>query len=65
MGSNVYATQFHPELSEADNRLRYERYFDAYSKAFGADKAQAILDSFRPSQPSSELLLRFKQHIVG
>ncbi len=65
VGDRVYATQFHPELSGDDNRLRYERYFDEYSLAFGADKAHAILDSFRPSAPSSELLYRFRTHIVG
>jgi len=65
VGTKVYATQFHPELSEADNRLRYERYFDEYSLAFGADKAHAILDSFQASEPSSELLYRFKTHVIG
>jgi len=65
VGAKVYATQFHPELSEEDNRLRYERYYQEYSLAFGADKAHAILDSFRPSEPSSELLHRFRTHILG
>jgi GMP synthase (glutamine-hydrolysing) len=65
VGTKVYATQFHPELSESDNRLRYERYYEEYSLVFGADKAHSILDSFRPSEPSSELLYRFRTHILG
>lgn len=65
IGERVYATQFHPELSEADNRLRYSRYFVEYTEAFGTTKAQAILDGFAPSPEASDLLLRFKTQIVG
>ena len=60
-GQPVWATQFHPELTWQDNRLRFERYFAMYSEAFGASQAQAMLDSFRPSEAANGLLRRFVQ----
>lgn len=59
IGEVVYATQFHPELSCSDNRLRFQRYFREYSEVFGADRAQEMLDSFRESSEACALLSRF------
>lgn len=59
VGEVVYATQFHPELSCDDNRLRFQRYFDDYSEVFGAAKAQEMLEAFRPSVDACGLLRRF------
>jgi len=56
----VYATQFHPELTGEDNRLRFSRYFDEYSEVFGHDRAQEMLDEFQPSPHASGLLRRFR-----
>lgn len=56
---NVYATQFHPELTGPENRLRFSRYFDEYAKAFGREEAQHLLDSFRPSPAADGLLAGF------
>jgi GMP synthase (glutamine-hydrolysing) len=61
IGTRVYATQFHPELTGADNRQRYERYLVEYSTAFGADRAEEILDAFRESPEASSLLGAFRR----
>lgn len=62
-GKPVYATQFHPELTGNDNKQRFQRYFDMYSKAFGSSQAQSMLDAFRPSPEANDLLLAFRRHI--
>lgn len=60
-GTSVYATQFHPELTWLDNRLRFERYMDQYGRLFGAEGAQKRLDSHEPGPEANELLGRFVQ----
>jgi GMP synthase (glutamine-hydrolysing) len=57
--SPVYATQFHPELTDVGNQKRFSRYFDMYSKAFGHSQAQSMLDAFRPSPEANTLLRDF------
>jgi GMP synthase (glutamine-hydrolysing) len=60
VGTRVYATQFHPELTADDNRFRFERYLDDYMAVFGADRAQKMLEEFTPSPHSDALLRRFR-----
>lgn len=50
----VWATQFHPEMTHHDNRLRIERYKDRYQK-----EAEAALATSAPSPEASSLLSRF------
>ncbi len=57
----VYATQFHPELSAEDNRLRFRRYLDLYQGVFGRERAHQILDEMSPSPEANDLLPRFAQ----
>jgi len=64
LGSRVYATQFHPELSCDDNKLRFQRYYREYSEAFGEEGARSILDAFRPSPEATSVLRRFADRIV-
>jgi GMP synthase (glutamine-hydrolysing) len=59
----VYATQFHPELTADDNRLRFSRYLVEYREAFGTARAQAMLDEFQPSPHASGLLRRYRSLI--
>lgn len=59
----VYATQFHPELTSEDNKLRFSRYFDMYSKAFGRSQAESMMEAFRPSPEANALLRRFVEHL--
>ena len=57
----VYATQFHPELTYKDNRLRFARYMAIYGKLFGEKEAKARMDSHRPSPESNTLLKLFSE----
>ncbi|PRP90207.1 GMP synthase [Enhygromyxa salina] len=50
----VWATQFHPELTEDDNRRRVMRYHELY-----ADEIDAVLEILRPSHETHGLLARF------
>jgi len=61
VGEQVYATQFHPELSYLGNRLRFERYLDDYSQVFGSERAARMLEEFTPSPHADTLLLSFKE----
>jgi GMP synthase (glutamine-hydrolysing) len=58
-GKPVYATQFHPELTDGDNLARFEGYHDLYLEAFGEHRVRAILDQFNPSPEANDLLRRF------
>jgi len=59
-GTPVYATQFHPELTWLDNRLRFERYMSHYGKLFGEVEAQRRLEAHEPSPEANRLLMKFK-----
>lgn len=63
-GTPVYATQFHPELTWKDNRLRFERYMAHYGKLFGQEEAQRKLDGHVPSPEANELLDCFVERIL-
>ena len=63
-GAPVYATQFHPELTWADNRTRFERYMAQYGRLFGEAEAQRKLDSHQPSPEANGLLGRFVDKII-
>ena len=55
----IYATQFHPELTMAQNRERFERYIAGYSHPEDPAVEQAIRQSFRPSHETRLLLTKF------
>ena len=61
----IYCTQFHPELTWRDNRLRFERYMDEYGRLFGQAEAQRRLDAHRPSPEANGLLKKFHDHCVA
>lgn len=63
-GRPVYATQFHPELTYLDNRLRFERYMDEYGRLFGKREAQRKLDAHEPSPEANTLLSLFAKRFV-
>ena len=62
--TNVFATQFHPELTDSDNRLRFQRYMHIYGKLFGEVEANRILNSHQPSPESNQLLRDFHTEVV-
>jgi GMP synthase (glutamine-hydrolysing) len=63
-GRAVYATQFHPELDQRDNKLRFKGYMDTYGKLFGAEEALRKLHSHRRSDEVNALMRRFVDHFV-
>jgi len=63
-GRPQVATQFHPELTAADNRSRFLRYMPEYGKLFGESAAQERLDSHVPSVEANALLDRFTELYV-
>ena len=64
-GTLVYATQFHPELNDGEQRERFSRYFSLYKDIFGEARARAILDEMRPSIAANNLLSRFHDVVSG
>ena len=63
-GTKVYATQFHPELTWRDNRLRFERYMPQYGRLFGEEEAQRKLDAHEPSPEANSLLSQFVDSVL-
>lgn len=55
----VWATQFHPELAEEDNRRRIMRYQARY-----ANELEAVLALMRPSTATHDMLGRFADRLL-
>ena len=63
-GLPIYATQFHAELTWAENRARFLGYMDTYGKLFGREAARRKLNGHRPSPEANALLRRFVERFV-
>jgi GMP synthase (glutamine-hydrolysing) len=63
-GTSTYATQFHPELTWENNRLRFQRYMPQYGRLFGEKEAQRKLDGHEPSPEANSLLAQFVDRIL-
>lgn len=59
----VYATQFHPELDDQTQRLRFSRYFELYKGIYGETRAREILEEMRPSPEANALLAGFAHQV--
>ena len=64
-GYPVFATQFHPELTSDDNRLRFQRYMHVYGTLFGNEEAERILNSHKPSPEANHLLKVFHSFVLN
>lgn len=61
----IWATQFHPELSGEENRVRFHRYLKGYASMLSeAEQAQA-LSRFRESPETRPLIARFLKLVFG
>ncbi len=60
----IYATQFHPELTWVDNKVRFKGYMDQYGTLFGREAALSKLYGHRPSPEANELPARFVEQFV-
>jgi len=58
-GKPIWAAQFHPELSEEDNRLRFIRYQTGYGSVMSEEEQEKTLDRFGPSPATEKLIARF------
>jgi GMP synthase (glutamine-hydrolysing) len=62
---NIFATQFHPELTYKDNAKRFARYMPIYGKLFGKEEAIKRMNSHRASPESNTLISKFIERILG
>jgi GMP synthase (glutamine-hydrolysing) len=58
-GRPIWATQFHPELTGEDNRLRFDRYRQGYGSVMSEAEQQLTLSRFRESPETETLISRF------
>ena len=63
-GKPVYATQFHPELDQASQKLRFGRYMAEYGRLFGEDEALRIMNGIAPSPATHGLLDVFVRRVL-
>ena len=61
----AYATQFHPELTGAENLARFERYYELYRKHFDPAEAERIRTTHRASPESNALLESWRALVAG
>ncbi len=64
-GKPIWATQFHPEMTGAENRIRFGRYVDEYAAIYSPEELKAVLDRFAESPEADELIPRFLQTVFG
>jgi GMP synthase (glutamine-hydrolysing) len=63
-GKPIWATQFHPELTRAENLKRYKRYMEIYATTMTPEERQDALDSFKESPHTTALIPRFLKLIA-
>jgi len=61
VGTRVYATQFHPELTLQDNLSRLYRYHDHYVSNFGEDGFRELEAQFHAAEDSTKLMGWFQE----
>jgi GMP synthase (glutamine-hydrolysing) len=64
LGRPVWASQFHPELTEETNRGRFYRYLRNYRNVMGPGALRDTAASFRPSPEPGRLLSRFVCSVI-
>ena len=64
-GKPIWTTQFHPEMTGAENRIRFDRYADEYAAIYSPAELTAVLDRFADSPEADELIPRFLQTVFG
>ena len=61
----IWATQFHPELTGAENLLRFERYQAEYAALYGPAELAAVRARFAPSPHTEGLVRNFLELVFG
>ncbi len=65
VGQPIWATQFHPEMTGAENRIRFDRYVDEYASIYSPEELKAVLDRFAESPEADQLIPRFLKTVFG
>jgi GMP synthase (glutamine-hydrolysing) len=63
-GKPIWASQFHPELNRAENKLRFEQYLEGYSSHLTPEEQREALSGFLESSPEVHSLLERFLEIV-
>ena len=61
-GANIFATQFHPELTREDNEMRYRTYWENYGNHLQDE--DPVLSTLRESPETSMLLPRWAKSLT-
>jgi GMP synthase (glutamine-hydrolysing) len=64
-GKPIWATQFHPEMTGEENRIRFDRYANEYAAIYSPAELTAVLDRFTGSPEADQLIPRFLQTVFG
>jgi GMP synthase (glutamine-hydrolysing) len=64
-GKPIWATQFHPEMTGPENRIRFDRYVDEYASIYGPAELAAVLDRFADSPEADKLIPKFLETVFG
>lgn len=64
-GKPIWATQFHPELTGPENRLRFDRYKNEYAAIYGPEELKAVIDRFTDSPEADTLVSTFLRRVFG
>jgi GMP synthase (glutamine-hydrolysing) len=64
-GQPIWATQFHPELSGEENRLRFQRYQAGYASVMGEEERDVAATRFGESPETGALIPRFLELVFG
>ena len=62
-GKRIWASQFHPELTETTNRGRFYRYLQNYQNVMAPGALRDIAAGFRPSPEPGRLLADFARAV--
>lgn len=61
----IWATQFHPEMTGPENRIRFDRYVNEYASVYNPQELQEVLNRFAASPEADQLIPRFLQTVFG
>lgn len=64
-GKPIWATQFHPEMTGPENRLRFDRYKGEYAAVYGPKELKAVVDRFTDSPEADTLIPTFLRTVFG
>ena len=64
-GKPIWGTQFHPELTRAENLARFNRYLDDYAGVLDEAEMKKTVSRFQESPETEKLIGRFLQIVFG